>query len=182
MAYRARSNEKPPPPDKPQGPPEGVGTKDSRKRRAQRGATGGAPTAYQPPPPPPPDQPGDAIVRAFEEQSGKISTAKVILQTMDEAGAKAIPISDNLLAAVPAIAAKLMTSENSRKQVAGAKLVVGAAKYNLARFTEANKTDPVKVEQSTQGDTYNITIMPPPGAVGELPYPAARKKVENTAR
>lgn len=97
------------------------------------------------------------------------ASINVVLEGMEQAGARNIPISKELAAAIPVVAAKMMTKQGSlRANHAGAKLAVASLKYNLDRFEEANKTEEQKLEINVEKGVF---IIPAPviGRLGETP-------------
>jgi hypothetical protein len=74
----------------------------------------------------------------MDDPNSRRTCVKVIIDQLDEAGAKGVPVSDELAGAIPVIASKMITSGKPRLAHYGAKLALAALRYNLERFRIAN--------------------------------------------
>ena len=90
----------------------------------------------------------------MDTSTGRRVGAKIILEQMDEAGVRGVPISAELAEAIPVIAAKFLTSGKPRMMLHGAKLIQAALRYNLNRWDSAtgNQATQINLNQN------NVTI------------------------
>lgn len=94
----------------------------------------------------------------MDTSTGRRVGAKLILEQMDEAGVRGVPISPELAEAVPVIAAKFLTSGKPRMMLHGAKLIQAALRYNLNRWDSATGSHATQINLSQTNVTHTIKV------------------------
>ena len=92
------------------------------------------------------------------------STALAMERTLDEYGAKKIPVPDELLQAWPIVCARMMQSKYSRVQARGLALIGRALEYNRRLAEMSTEKGKVQINVASAGPVvFNV---PPPRAIG----------------
>lgn len=168
---------KPPKRPRPRQPPppreNGLEPLSGGRQRRPEGIAGA-----HPPPPKPAPQPDTLADRLTANQAlGEGRVAALMMRQMDEAGAKAIPLSDELVRAVGYVAAEFITGSadrpaTRRSRKAGALLILRATAENRARFEAAQRAeDGTKERGGGREAAVIVQIVAPPGATGTIPLP-----------
>lgn len=94
---------------------------------------------------------GRALAASILEQRQYIRTnVDSIIKTMEDHGARGIPISADLAEAIPLIARELLSHESLRIRRVGAFLVMAALKHNLKVFEFADRAARLDSGEATE--------------------------------
>lgn len=169
--------QKPPKKPKPRQPPpprtNALEPLSGGRQRRPEGIVGTHKPAHPPAPAPP--TLGERLTANRALGEGRI--AALMMQQMDEAGAKAIPLSDDLMRAVGYVAAEFIQGSQGqpatrRSRKAGALLILRATAENRARFEAAQRAeDGTKERGGGREAAVIVQIVAPPGATGTIPLP-----------
>ena len=77
------------------------------------------------------------------------ANVRAVIASLEDHHVRGVPIPANLAAALPAVCAKLMTSDSPRVVAAGAKLALACLKHNLEVHVHADKVARLDTGQAT---------------------------------
>jgi len=114
---------------------------------------------------------GKALAESMLEEKNMLrANVASVIKTIDDCGARGVPVSEKLAEALPIIAARLMAHHEPRMQATGAKLVQAAMRYNLDRFSvamhEARLTTGLATEN--HGVIFELVEAKPPPSSGRV--------------
>jgi hypothetical protein len=78
------------------------------------------------------------------------SNVRAVIARLEENGVRGIPIPKELAAALPAVCARLLSSDSPRIKAAGAKLILAALKHNLDLTEFADRSARLDAGEATE--------------------------------
>lgn len=92
----------------------------------------------------------DLAAKLLEHRREIKANANAVLATLEDAGARQIPITPELVAAIPVLCAQLARDNSPRVKAKAVQLMLAASKYNLDRAIHADKAGRLDSGQATE--------------------------------
>jgi len=92
----------------------------------------------------------DLAAQLLERRQHIKSNVNAVIATLDDHGARGVPVTAELAAAIQVICATLMKDQNPRIKSKGAELALAAMKYNLERMAQADKAGRLNAGEATE--------------------------------
>lgn len=92
----------------------------------------------------------DLAAQLLERRGQILSNTNAVIATLEDHGARQIPITPELAAAVPVLCAQLARDPSARVKAKAAQLILAASKYNLERLVHADKAGRLDSGEATE--------------------------------
>lgn len=92
----------------------------------------------------------DLAAQLTERRGNILSNTNAVIATLEDHGARQIPITPELAAAVPVLCAQLARDSSARVKAKAAQLILAASKYNLERAIHADKAGRLNAGEATE--------------------------------
>lgn len=98
----------------------------------------------------------DLAAQLLERRGQILSNTNAVIATLEDHGARQIPITPELANAVPHLIAALARDSSMRVKAKAAQLIIAAAKYNLERLVHADKAGRLNAGENTESHAVKL--------------------------